>query len=101
MKNTPEQEKAAIAESGRRSAAARAPKKPPACPPHIWFRQTGQADPEGTVVLKCHGSCAGTTTIDLATWDAASGAGLVEPAQAAKARAHIDAKLGLAVVGGK
>lgn len=74
MMNTPDQERAAIAESNRRAALAREPKAPRACPPHTWFLQSGS--PAGlTVTLKCHGACGQTREISRAIWETATAGG--------------------------
>lgn len=94
-----QEEKAAMAESARRKAEARAPKTPAPCPPHTWFRQSGAVDPEGKVTLRCHGACAGTRRIDLATWNAATDEGVVDPSAKAAAVAHVERALGLTPAG--
>ena len=75
---TPEQETAAMAESDRRRAAALLPQPATACPPHVWFRQTGQEGHTDAVVLLCHGSCGQTRVVNLVDWTAAQSAGTLE-----------------------
>lgn len=86
--NTPEQERAALAESDRRVALIRAPKAPRACPPHSWFLQSGS--PAGLrVVLTCHGACGQTREIDRGVWEKALAGGADPLVDAARAQVEV------------
>lgn len=90
--NTPDQERAALAESDRRVALIRAPKVPRVCPPHTWFLQTGS--PAGlTVTLRCHGSCGQTREISRELWERALAGGTEQAVETA--RVHIEGALSL------
>ena len=95
--NTPDEERAAIAESARRATEARRPKDPAPCPPHAWFRQSGDAS-AAVIVLHCHGSCGQRREVDRGTWDLALAGGADPVVDVARAR--VEAKMEMPVKAG-